>query len=402
MPFIADLHIHSRYSLATSKNMDVATLNQWALKKGITLLGTGDFTHPAHLSELKIMLEPEANGLYRLKQAPAASRFMLTAEVSNIFSHKGRLKKIHSLLFAPSFEVVDRINAKLAQKGKLSANGRPTLGFPVRELLKLILDISTDCMLIPAHAWTPWFSLFGAKSGFDSIEECFGDDARYIYAIETGLSSDPAMNWRLSALDNISLISNSDAHSPKKIGREANLIDGPLSYSNIIEAIKQKDRQRFLGTLEFFPEEGKYHYDGHRQCNITFSPQETKTNRGICPVCRKPLTIGVLNRIDALADRPDGFIPPHAPSTRHIIPLAEIISEALDCGIDTVRVNQKYEQLVAAGGSEFNILLQLSEDELADFVPPKILEGIKRMRQEKLHISPGFDGVYGRVKIWED
>jgi uncharacterized protein (TIGR00375 family) len=399
MPFIADLHIHSKYSRATSKDMGVETLSRWAQKKGITLLGTGDFTHPDYLAELKTQLEPDGTGLFRTKQGTASTRFMLTAEVSNIFSQHGRLRKIHTLIFAPGFEVVEKINAHLAKRGKLRADGRPIFGFPVQDLVKLVLDISADCLLVPAHAWTPWFSLFGAKSGFDSIEECFRDEARHIYAIETGLSSDPAMNWRLSSLDKITLISNSDAHSPAKIGREANVFDCSLSYAAVIDTIKQKDHQRLLYTIEFFPEEGKYHYDGHRLCDILFSPAQTRNNKGICPVCRRPLTVGVLHRVEELADRPSGFIPPQAIPAKHLIPLVEIIAEALKRGVNTKSVQNEYQKLIDAGGSEFNILLHLSLQELASFIPDNILERIERMRQGNLQITPGYDGVYGKINI---
>jgi uncharacterized protein (TIGR00375 family) len=401
MPFIADLHIHSKYSRATSKDMEVETLSRWAGRKGITLLGTGDFTHPNYLAELKAKLRPAGNGLYSLEPRGESTRFMLTAEVSNIFSQGGRLRKIHTLIFAPSFEVVDKINARLAVRGRLSADGRPSFGFPVRDLVKLVLDVSDECLLVPAHAWTPWFSLFGANSGFDSIGECFGDEAQYIHAIETGLSSDPPMNWRLSALDGITLLSNSDAHSPSKIGREANIFDCPLDYGEIINAIKQKDRKRLLSTVEFFPQEGKYHYDGHRLCNILFSPGQTRDNKGICPVCHRPLTIGVLHRVEKLADRAAGFIPPDAIPAKHLIPLVEIIAEALGYGVNTAAVNKEYQKLIDAAGSEFNVLLHLGLDELASFTPANILDGIARVRQGRLRITPGYDGVYGTIKIWD-
>ncbi len=291
MKFIADFHLHSKYSRATSRDMRPEVLAQWATIKGIDLLGTGDFTHPTYFAELKSTLEPEGNGLFLLKQGARGVHFILTTEVSNVFNHGGRSRKIHTLIFAPSFEVVERINHQLGSMGKLGSDGRPTFGFPVKDLVKIILDVSPECLIVPAHAWTPWFSLFGANSGFDSIEECFGEQARYIQAIETGLSSDPEMNRRVSALDGITLISNSDAHSPDRLGREANVFNCALDYQEITETIKRGDKEKFLFTIEFFPEEGKYHYDGHRRCNILFSPRQTRENNNVCPVCGRGITV---------------------------------------------------------------------------------------------------------------
>ncbi|MFH1625283.1 MAG: endonuclease Q family protein [Pseudomonadota bacterium] len=402
MRFIADFHVHSRYSRATSKDMEVETLGKWAEIKGITLLGTGDFTHPLYFSELRAKLQPSDGGLLTLKSGNETVRFILTTEVSNIFSHAGKLRKIHTLIFAPTLEVVEKINGTLGRRGKLSSDGRPIFGFHVKDLVKLILDTSEECFLVPAHAWTPWFSVFGANSGFDSLEECFGDQTQYIHAIETGLSSDPQMNWRLSALDRISLISNSDAHSPNKIGREANVFDCDLNYNQIIKCIREKDRSKLLFTIEFFPEEGKYHFDGHRKCGILFSPSESKRNGNVCPVCKRGLTIGVMNRVETLADRPEGFVPEGAIPAKHLVPLQEIIAEALDCGVDTAAVKREYEKMITNGGSEFNILLNLSREELATFVPPKILRGILGIREGRLEIIPGHDGVYGKIRILED
>lgn len=399
MRFIADFHVHSRYSRATSKNMEVETLGKWAEIKGITVLGTGDFTHPLYFAELKTKLEPSDGNLLTLKNESKNVSFVLTAEVSNIFSQAGKLRKIHTLIFAPTLEVVEKINAKLGRRGKLSSDGRPTFGFHVKDLVKLVLDTSEDCFLVPAHAWTPWFSLFGAKSGFDSMEECFGDQSEYIHAIETGLSSDPEMNWRLSALDRIALISNSDAHSPAKIGREANVFNCDLNYNQIIKCMREKDRSKLLFTVEFFPEEGKYHYDGHRNCGILFSPGESKNNGNICPVCKKGLTIGVMHRVEALSDRPKGFLPEGAIPARHLVPLEEIIAEVLGCGVNTVKVRREYGKMIAKGGNEFNILLDLSRDELTGLTQPNILEGIMKAREGKLKVIPGYDGVYGKISI---
>lgn len=402
MRFIADFHIHSRYSRATSPSMEVGALAKWARKKGIGLIGTGDFTHPLYFSNLKTQLEPKENGLFQLKSDGSDVFFVLTSEVSNIYSQGGRLRKIHNLIFAPSLEVVEKINKKLGSLGNISSDGRPIFGFPAIDLVKMLMDISQDCLVVPAHAWTPWFSIFGANSGFDSIEECFGDEARHIYAIETGLSSNPGMNWRCSSLDGITLLSNSDAHSPSKIGREANVFDCNLSYYDIIDAIKKKDKKRFLFTIEFFPEEGKYHYDGHRECKISLSPRETKTNGDICPVCNKRITVGVMHRVEDLADRKEGLIPNNSIPYRSLIPLEEIISEALERGIGTESVAREYERLIAEGGSEFRILLDLSRDDLSAFVPAKILDGIIRVREGRVKIAPGYDGVYGKIKIFED
>jgi len=381
--------------------MEVLSLYKWAKVKGIKVLGTGDFTHPYYLNDLKTHLEPAANGLFRLRGEGENVYFMLTAEVNNIFPAKGKERKIHTLIFAPSFEVVEKINARLSQYTDLSIDGRPTLSFSAKELVKIVLDISEDCLIVPAHAWTPWYGIFGSKSGFDSIEECFEEESRYIYAIETGLSSDPSMNWRLSSLDHITLISNSDAHSPSKIGREANIFHCNLDYYEIIDTIKNKDRNRLIATIEFYPEEGKYHFDGHRKCNVVFSPQETKRHNYICPVCGKRLTVGVMHRIESLADRPSGHRPNNAIPEIHLVPLEQIISEALGVQTTTKAVQEEYKRLVSVGGSEFEILLKLSIEELSRFVPPRILEGISRVREGKLFIKPGFDGVYGKIKIFD-
>ncbi len=400
MRFIADFHIHSKYSRATSKDMEVESLAKWAKKKGITLLGTGDFTHPTYFAELKSKLEPLGNGLFKLKTLDIDVYYILTTEVSNVYPQDGKVRRIHNIIFAPSFDVVEKINLKLGNLGKLSSDGRPIFGFSSKELVKIILDISYDCLIVPAHAWTPWFSIFGANSGFDSIEECFGEMSKYISVIETGLSSDPEMNWRLSSLDKITLISNSDAHSPNRIGREANAFDCELNYKDIIEALREKDRKRFLFTIEFFPEEGKYHFDGHRNCGVIFSPKQTRSHKYICPKCNKKLTIGVMHRVEELSDRPEGYIPKNAIPSIHIIPLEEIIAEATGYNVGTKAVEMEYERLIERGGSEFKILLDLSPEELISFVPPRILEGIIRMRQGKVSIVPGHDGVYGKISIF--
>ncbi len=400
MRFIADLHVHSRYSRATSRDMELESLAVWGKKKGISLLGTGDFTHPTYFAEMRSKLEPFGEGIYVLKGGERETKFMLTTEVSNIFSQGGKVRKIHTLIFAPNFSAVEGINDKLRSLGKLGSDGRPIFGFPVKELVKIVLGISNECLVVPAHAWTPWFSVFGANSGFDSLEECFEEEVKHIFAIETGLSSDPEMNWRLSTLDNITLISNSDAHSPSRLGREANVFDCPLDYREIIQAIRDKDPRKFLFTIEFFPQEGKYHYDGHRNCGVVFSPLQTKTNDYLCPVCKKKLTVGVMHRVGEMADRAEGFIPGNSIPSIHMIPLGEIIAESLDVGVGTKAVESEYERLIQAGRSELAVLLDLPPEELKRFTSSRVLEGIIRVRQGKLHISPGHDGVYGKINIF--
>lgn len=402
MRFIADFHLHSKYSRATSKDMEVETLARWAKKKGIVLLGTGDFTHPTYFAEMQSKLVPSGNGLFQLRKGDEGVHFMLTSEVSNIYSQGGRGRRIHNLIFAPSFEVAEAIRLRLGNFGKLSSDGRPIFGFNAKELVKMILDISDDCFIVPAHAWTPWFSVFGANSGFDSIEECFEEMTPHIRAIETGLSSDPEMNWRLSALDEITLISNSDAHSPNRLGREANGFDCELSYHEVINVLRKKDRKKLLFTIEFFPEEGKYHYDGHRQCGVIFSPAETRSHHFLCPRCQKKLTVGVMHRVEELSDRQEGFIPKNAIPSIHLIPLEEIIAEGLGVRVGTKAVESEYERLIERGGSEFRILLECAPEELASFVPENILEGILRMRQGKVSIIPGNDGVYGKINLFPD
>jgi uncharacterized protein (TIGR00375 family) len=319
-----------------------------------------------------------------------------------MYTQGGKGRRIHTLIFAPSFEVVEAIRSKLANLGKLSSDGRPIFTFTVKELVKMILDISPDCLIIPAHAWTPWFSVFGANSGFDSIEECFGEMTPHIHAIETGLSSDPEMNWRLSALDALTLISNSDAHSPNRLGREANAFNCEKDYREIIEAIRKKDLRKILFTIEFFPEEGKYHYDGHRQCGVVFAPSQSRASQSLCPHCHKKLTIGVMHRVDELSDRPEGFIPKNAIPSIHLIPLEEIIAEAMGFQMGTKSVESEYERLVEKGGSELHILLEATPEELKTYVPEKILEGILRMRQGKITILPGHDGVYGKINLFPE
>lgn len=396
MRLIADLHIHSHYSRATSPQTDLPNLAHWAKVKGIDILGTGDFTHPQWFKELKESLAPEGNGLY----AYAGVRFMLTAELAAIWSQEGRVRKVHLLVLAPSLEAVARINSGLGTIGNLEADGRPTFGSSAVQLVEIVWNAAPDAVVIPAHAWTPWFSVFGSRSGFDTLAECFGPYTNRIFALETGLSSDPPMNWRLSALDSITLISNSDAHSPAKLGREATLFDLPEpSYSGIVGAMRSRDPDRFLGTIEFFPQEGKYHYDGHRACGVVLPPREAIERGNRCPVCGKPLTIGVMHRVEELADRPPGGGAADRPPFRSLVPLPEIIAQALGAGVNTKGVSQEYGRLIKQFGPEFRILLDIPEEELASGVPARILDGIKKVRRGDLVIEPGYDGVYGKVKI---
>lgn len=400
MKFIGDFHLHSKYSRATSKNMDLENLDEKAKLKGIKILGTGDFTHPEWFKELKSKLISSEPGLFKIKNTNNGTRFILTVEISCIYSKKGRVRRIHLLIFAPSFEAVEKLNLQLGWIGNLKADGRPILGLDAKELVKIILNISEDFFIVPAHAWTPWFSVFGSKSGFDSIEECFEDYSKYIFAIETGLSSDPAMNWRLSALDKISLISCSDAHSPAKLGREATVFDAELSYPAIIEAIKSRDPQSLLHTIEFFPQEGKYHFDGHRLCNVSLSPQESKEYNNICFKCHHPLTIGVLNRVEELADRPEGFQLSGAIPFKSLIPLEEIIADVLGVGVGTKQVDKEYQKLIESFGNELGVLIETKKEDLEKVSLSEIVEGIIRVRGGKVQIEPGFDGVYGKIKIF--
>jgi len=396
MQFIADFHIHSKYSRATSKQMDVEHLCEWAKLKGINLIGTGDFTHHLWLEELKSKLESKGNGLFIYKDV----NFILSTEISSIYSKKGKTYRIHNLIFSPSFEVTDKINDMLSRVGNLSSDGRPILGLDAEELARIVFEIDPNCMLVPGHIWTPWFSLFGSMSGFDRIEDCFGKCAKNIFALETGLSSDPAMNWRLSELDNFTLISNSDSHSPSKIGREANVFDCEMDYSTIREVLKTKDKNKFLYTIEFFPEEGKYHYDGHRNCGICFSPKQSKEVKNRCPRCGRPLTIGVMNRVDQLADREVGFVPNNAIPFKNLIPLEEIVAEAKGFGKESMAVEKEYRGLLARFGTEFEILLNLKEEDMLKHISPRIADAILRVRKGKVNISPGYDGEYGTISIF--
>ena len=421
MQFITDFHIHSRYSRACSKNLTLSNLAAWASAKGIDILATSDFTHPLWMKEIEEKLEPAEEGLFRLKKkyikedgegsyeaAPVAAdarqvRFILATEVSCIYKKNGRTRRLHLLIFSPSIVAAKKIITSLEHlECNVRSDGRPILGLEGKEILKIALDADSRCIVVPAHAWTPWFSVFGSESGFDSLEECFEELTPYIHAIETGLSSDPAMNGRLSKLDNVMLISNSDAHGLRNLGREANVfeLDSP-SYDAIMNVLRNRDRTRFPFTIEFFPEEGKYHVDGHRACDFVCEPEETARRKGICPKCGKPLTRGVLGRVYALADRDhnDGIM--HAQPSKAIVPLEEIIGEALGKGKASKAVFTQYKAMISSLGSEFEILLAISRERIATATNEKIAEAIQRVREGKLNILPGYDGVYGTVKIFE-
>ena len=423
MRFIADLHIHSKFSRATSREISLENIWKWAQFKGITVVGTGDFTHPLWREQVKVKLYDIGNNLLKLKnnyqeEIPASCRgevfFMLTSEVSCIYAKKGKVRKIHNLIFVPDLAAASRVSKALARIGNLESDGRPILGLDAKVLLKIVLDSSDNSMLVPAHAWTPHFSVFGASSGFDSLEECFEELTPNICAIETGLSSDPAMNWRLSALDGITLISNSDAHSSAKLGREANIFDtgyapkkgkggaggSDISYQFVMDAIKT--RKGFLGTIEFFPEEGKYHYDGHRACGVSLSPRETIKRNYLCPVCGKKVTVGVLHRVEKLADRKEGFRPKGAAPFYSTIPLPEIIAEIKKVGVNSKAVREEYFRILENLGNEFRILLETPPADIERAASPVLREAIERMRSGNVHILPGFDGEYGRVRIFEE
>ncbi|MCK4486011.1 MAG: UvrD-helicase domain-containing protein [Desulfobacterales bacterium] len=415
MQFIADLHIHSYLSRATAKNLNLEHQNLWAQLKGITVVGTGDFTHPQWFSELSQKLQPAENGLFELKPEFAAQtahmvppsctgpvRFMLSVEISSIYKKDGKIRKVHNVVFMPEFELAEKFNQRLGRIGNISSDGRPILGLDSRSLLEIVLDISEDAFLVPAHIWTPWFSVLGSRSGFDSLEECFDDLTTYIFAVETGLSSDPAMNWRVSFLDGLTLVSNSDAHSPANLGREANLFDTDLSYFAIRDALKSGDPKRFLGTLEYFAEEGKYHFDGHRKCGARLSPVETMKNKGLCPVCGRPVTIGVMYRVEELADRKTGAKPEGTHPYTSLLPLTDILSEVLQVGPKSKKVAGAYRTLLERHGSEFEILRKTSLDALERHGPPLLAEAISRMRNNQVRIAPGYDGEFGTISLFDN
>jgi len=405
MRIIADLHIHSRYARACSRDLTPENIALWADKKGIQVVGTGDFTHPKWREELQAALSESELGLYRLKDNSNAARFLLTVELASIYKLGDKVRRVHNLVFAPNFAAANRLVEALEKRGvNLKSDGRPIMGIHSSELLKICKDADANIELVPAHAWTPHFGVFGSLSGFDSLKEAFGEQSKHIFAVETGLSSDPAMNWQVSQLDKISLISNSDAHSLRKIGREANVFELPpaqFSYAGIMNAIRGRNPKTFLHTIEFFPEEGKYHLDGHRDHQFSCLPEETKRLGGICPVCGKKLLRGVLSRVDDLASRPSGFRPPNAIPFKSIIPLEEVIAETLGVGVASKKVLAMYENLVRQE-SEFGILLDLPVEDLTPIAGPQLTKSIVRVREGKVNIAPGYDGVFGKIEIYTE
>eukprot|EP01022_Parablepharisma_sp_SALTPOND_P020184 TRINITY_DN3599_c0_g6_i1.p1 TRINITY_DN3599_c0_g6~~TRINITY_DN3599_c0_g6_i1.p1 ORF type:complete len:1113 (+),score=338.08 TRINITY_DN3599_c0_g6_i1:8066-11404(+) len=416
--FLADLHIHSRYSRATSKQLVPRVLAAWARVKGLHVLGTGDFTHPTWRKELAEELEPDsASGLLRLKNTRNLTReipfldgyelsgrtlFMLQAEISSIYKKNGAVRKIHNLVYVPTFEAADKLSEKLAAIGNIESDGRPILGLDSRNLLEMVLELDPLAFLVPAHIWTPWFSLFGSKSGFNSLEECYGDLSSHIFALETGLSSDPEMNWMLSALDRYALVSNSDAHSGEKLARECNIFSGERSYEGIYRALRGEALgHKFQGTVEFFPEEGKYHLDGHRKCGVALEPRETLSRGGICPVCGRQLTVGVLHRVLDLADRNTPEKPSQAPGYESLIPLTEVLSEIIGTGPTTKKVRAMYTRCISRLGSEMAVLRDAPVEDLARLSTP-LAEAVSRMRRGEVIRNPGFDGEFGVIHVFSD
>jgi uncharacterized protein (TIGR00375 family) len=468
---VVDFHIHSRYSRACSQDLTLANLDVWAKKKGIDVLGTGDATHPKWRESIREELVEVGGGLYARSRSqpprhdaslvtplPESSSgqaleevgdntkptlFLLSAEVASIYKMGDKVRRVHNLLFFPSLASLDRLVEVLEKRGvNLRSDGRPIMGVNCRDLFAMCKDVDERVEVVPAHAWTPHFGVFGSLSGFDSLEECYGDYAKYIFAIETGLSSDPKMNWQVSGLDNISLISNSDAHSLRKLGREANVFDlDEVSYDSIFGALKKKDLKKFLYTIEFFPEEGKYHLDGHADCKISMMPSESKKRGGICPVCGKKLLLGVMNRVNALGDREYGFVPKRSVPFKSAIPLEEIIAETFGVGVGSKKVGAMYEEMIAKmsnfqfppmmnrdlatiskGGrnsprpsltpregekqrwltGEFGILLDMPREELEKISTPQIAESIMRVRDGNVYIHGGYDGVFGKIQIYSD
>ena len=414
MKFIADLHVHSKYSRATAKNLDLENLYLWAQYKGIHIVGTGDFVHPKWFKELEEKLEPAERGLFKLKDKFATGldaripkscrgqvRFMLTVEISNIYKRHDKVRKVHNLIFSPSLQAAKKIQTKLGAIGNISSDGRPILGLDSYDLLKLTLEADAKNLFVPAHIWTPWFSAFGSMGGFDSMQDAFGDLTKHIFAVETGLSSDPPMNWRLKGLDDFILISNSDAHSPSKLGREANIFDTGFSYDGIYKALSDKKDKGLLSTLEFFPEEGKYHFDGHRDCQVRWHPKETIKHKGICSVCGKPVTVGVMSRVEILADRDEGAKSKRWRPYQNIVPLPELIAAAKDVGIAGKAVQEAYMNILSKLGNEFYILLDCPIADIQRVAGDVLAEGINRMRQGNVDIAAGYDGEFGTIKIFE-
>lgn len=410
MKTIADLHIHSRFSMATSKEGTPENLDFWARKKGISLIETGDFTHPVWREELKERLVSEGNGLYRLRDAYVkeesrkfpgeGTRFVVSGEISSIYKKNGKTRKVHNVILLPSLEAADAMAQRLEKIGNIHSDGRPILGLDSHDLLEMMLDVCPEGILIPAHIWTPHFSVLGAKSGFDSVEECFEELAPYIHALETGLSSDPAMNWRISKLDRYQLVSNSDAHSPSKLGREANLLDIDCSYEGLYRALQTGEGLE--GTVEFFPEEGKYHFDGHRKCGVSLSPVEAERLGGICPVCGKKLTMGVDHRVEQLADRAEGFVKKDGKKYESLVPLPEVISACMGYSTASKKVQGCFEQMIQTLGTEFDILRNVPSEDIKSCAGERIAEGIENVRTGNVKRIPGYDGEYGKIELFEE
>ena len=407
---IADLHIHSRFSMATSKEGTPENLDFWARKKGISLIGTGDFTHPVWREELKERLVTEGNGLYHLRDEYVkeesrkfpgeGTRFVVSGEISSIYKKNGKTRKVHNVILLPSLEAADAMAQRLEKIGNIHSDGRPILGLDSHDLLEMMLDVCPEGILIPAHIWTPHFSVLGAKSGFDSVEECFEELAPYIHALETGLSSDPAMNWRISKLDRYQLVSNSDAHSPSKLGREANLLDIDCSYEGLYRAIQTGEGLE--GTVEFFPEEGKYHFDGHRKCGVSLSPVEAERLGGICPVCGKKLTMGVDHRVEQLADRAEGFVKKDGKKYESLVPLPEVISACMGYSTASKKVQGCFEQMLQTLGTEFDILRNVPAEDIKTCAGERLAEGIENVRTGKVKRIPGYDGEYGKIQLFAE
>ena len=410
MKMIADLHIHSRFSMATSKEGTPENLDFWARKKGISLIGTGDFTHPVWREELKERLVSEGNGLYRLRDAYVkeesrkfpgeGTRFVVSGEISSIYKKNGKTRKVHNVILLPSLEAADAMAQRLEKIGNIHSDGRPILGLDSHDLLEMMLDVCPEGILIPAHIWTPHFSVLGAKSGFDSVEECFEELAPYIHALETGLSSDPAMNWRISKLDRYQLVSNSDAHSPSKLGREANLLDIDCSYEGLYRAIQTGEGLE--GTVEFFPEEGKYHFDGHRKCGVSLSPVEAERLGGICPVCGKKLTMGVDHRVEQLADRAEGFVKKDGKKYESLVPLPEVISACMGYSTASKKVQGCFEQRIQTVGTECDIMRNVPSEDIKSCAGERIAEGIENVRTGNVKRIPGYDGEYGKIELFDE
>ena len=410
MKTIADLHIHSRFSMATSKEGTPENLDFWARKKGISLIGTGDFTHPVWREELKERLVSEGNGLYRLRDEYVkeesrkfpgeGTRFVVSGEISSIYKKNGKTRKVHNVILLPSLEAADAMAQRLEKIGNIYSDGRPILGLDSHDLLEMMLDVCPEGILIPAHIWTPHFSVLGAKSGFDSVEECFEELAPYIHALETGLSSDPAMNWRISKLDRYQLVSNSDAHSPSKLGREANLLDIDCSHEGLYRAIQTGEGLE--GTVEFFPEEGKYHFDGHRKCGVSLSPMEAERLGGICPVCGKKLTMGVDHRVEQLADRAEGFVKKDGKKYESLVPLPEVISACMGYSTASKKVQGCFEQMIQTLGTEFDILRNVPSEDIKSCAGERIAEGIENVRTGNVKRIPGYDGEYGKIELFDE